>query len=205
MITLRQIERLWNAREYNRLTRELLAFRVEDSARLRASLDGATAAAALGLIRLEELNQAYATIALKFVRCIIASQDSQGGWDSPALTSLCIRALLTSSGHGLVIDRGIAHLAELQKSDGSWPREAIRRLAPDSFTTAFVLFSLGSSTLFRNAVRIEQAVTSFAGERGMEMDAITRRLWSHAVTRANVRVARVNAQPSAAMLDGIAA
>jgi hypothetical protein len=211
MMTLRQIERFWDGREFDRLVRELLTLRAEDSARLRAMLGGSLAAAALGLIRLDELNASHAPVTQKFVRRILASQTADGGWDNPLVTALCTRALLTSNGHGPAVDRAIAHLADLQKSDGSWPREPIRRLAADPFTTAFVLFTLGSSEAFRAAVRIEDAVTSLAGTRGAEMDVETKKLWNHAVMRANVKPRRIVASSSSAPMlplvarDGIAA
>src|SRR5438093_803532 len=115
MITLRHIERLWDGRSYDTLIGELLAARAEDSPRLRTLLSGSLPAAALGLIRLDELNQAHAPIAPKFIRRILASQNADGGWDDPLLTALCIRALQTARGQGAAIDRAIAYLADMQK------------------------------------------------------------------------------------------
>src|SRR3954451_11958945 len=113
MITLRQIQRLWDARNYRHVTQDLLAARLESSPRLASYLSvsaGRTAAAALALIRLDELDQADTPLAATLLRCIIASQGTDGGWDDPLLCSLCVRALLTARGQGLAIDRGLKSL-----------------------------------------------------------------------------------------------
>src|SRR5688572_3075249 len=165
MITVRFIQRLWDARSYDRLIRELLATRVEGSPRVAASLAGSTAAAALGLIRLDELNQSHTPIAQKMLRCIIASQGAtggnDGGWNDPALCALCLRALFTSRGQGLAIERGLISLANLQRDEGIWPAEPIRRMSGDPLVSAFILLQLGGNEQFRASVRFNEALAWF--------------------------------------------
>src|SRR4051812_12434925 len=149
MQTTRQIERHWNARQYDRLARELLAARPENSPRLVAELSRAVPAAALALIRLDELNQANHHLCGKLIRTIIAAQEGDGGWGDPIITALCLRALMCSRGLGISIERGIAYLASLQKNEGAWPAEPIRRMPEDAFVTAFILFHLADQDAFR--------------------------------------------------------
>jgi hypothetical protein len=176
---------LWDARKYDQLIAELLATRVESSPRVTAALSGSTAAAALGLIRLDELNQSHTPIAQNMLRCIIASQGSDGGWNDPLLCALCVRSLLTSRGHGLAIERGLASLANLQRDDGIWPAEPIRRMPGDALVTAFILLQLGSNEQFRSAVRFDAAITWF--DRHVDqIDGEIAKLWHHARLRAGV-------------------
>ena len=57
MITVRQMERLWGGKAYEKLFRELLAARPEASLRLEVELGRSIPAAALAIIRLDELSQ----------------------------------------------------------------------------------------------------------------------------------------------------
>src|SRR3954462_14352955 len=104
MITVRQIQRLWDEKRYDRLITELLVARVESAVPVKSRLTGSTAAAALGLIRMEELNQAHHLLSQTLLRCILASQGNDGGWNDPMLCALCLRALQTSRGQGLAIE-----------------------------------------------------------------------------------------------------
>src|SRR4051794_5966612 len=186
MITVRQIERLWENRQYDRLTTELLGNRAEDSARLRAYLSGSLPAAALALIRLDELNQAHAALAQKLIRRLLVSQSADGGWDDPLVTSLCARALMSAGGQGAAIDRALAHLADLQKTEGIWPKEPIRRLGADAYVSSFILFQLGGVAQFRQTVRLDDAVHWFESHSD-RLDADTRRLWELAALKCRVR------------------
>jgi len=186
MITVRQIERLWENRQYDRLTSELLGNRGEDSPHLRSSLSGSLPAAALALIRLDELNQLHAPLSQKLIRRLLVSQSADGGWDDPLTTALCARALISTGGQGIAIDRALAHLADLQKSDGIWPKEPIRRLSADAYVSAFILFQLGGNAQFRDAVRLLDAVSWFERHEA-ELDDDTRRLWELASLKCRVR------------------
>lgn len=196
MITVRQIEKHWQARTYNKLIQELLTARPEAAAYGAADLSGSVVAAAISLIRLDELSQASAPICPTLIRALIASQDRDGGWRDPATSALVLRALLTARGSGVVIERGLAYLAALQKEEGAWPKEPIRRLAADALTTAFVLFQLGAEPCFRDRVRCE-AAAHWLEEREQELDAITLRLWH----RARVRCRMMPAVPAASDLQ----
>src|SRR5687768_14334307 len=106
MITVRQIERTWNAKEYDRLVRELLGGRPEARYRFEMELTRAPLAAALAVIRLDELAQGYVPLYSRLVRALLSTQEADGGWGDPATTALCCRALACGNGNGLAIDRG---------------------------------------------------------------------------------------------------
>src|SRR3954471_11930536 len=185
MQTTRQIERLWGARQYDRLARELLAARPENSPRLLAEVSRAVPAAALALIRLDELNQGHHPLNEKLIRMVIAAQEGDGGWGDPLVSALCVRALSCGRGQGLAIDRGVAHLADLQKANGAWPAVAVRRTGEDAFVSAFILFQLADYAGFRAAVRMEDAAHWFA-EHEAGLDEATMRLWRRASLRCRV-------------------
>src|SRR4051794_40933993 len=103
MQTTRQIERLWSARQYDRLARELLAGRVENSPRLAAELSRAVPAAALAIVRLDELNQPLHPLNGVLIRTIIAAQEGDGGWGDVLVSVLCLRALMCNKGQGIAI------------------------------------------------------------------------------------------------------
>src|SRR5437870_2978557 len=118
MITVKHIERLWTGRMYDRLFRELLINRPEAGLRLELELTGAcraTPAAAMAMIRLDELNQSHHPLQAKLLRTLIATQEADGGWGDPIATALAVRALLNDNGDGAVIDRGLHYLAMMQK------------------------------------------------------------------------------------------
>jgi hypothetical protein len=177
MQTVKQIERLWNARRYEVLLRQLLACRVD--AEFMALLQTgpiAIPAAAMGIVRLDELGQSGAPIYHKLLICLLAAQESDGGWGDPILTALCLRALLGSRGAGEAIDRGLAYLATLQKDEGIWPRIPFRRMAGDALISAVVLFQLSHEPRFRDAVAFDDAVQWF-DLNASQLDPQTRKLW----------------------------
>jgi hypothetical protein len=191
VITIKQAQRFWDSRQYDRLFTTLLAHRVERSDTLAAALRGSLPAAAMMLIRLDELDQAHVPLAQTLIRCLLACQATDGGWDDPMTTALCVRALQTSRGQGQAIDRGISYLADLQKPDGSWPREPIRRLAADAYTTAFVLFQLGTSRQFQQSIRVDDALVWLGANVHRSGDADAQRLWQQIVIRQDARRAPV--------------
>ena len=131
MITVRQIERLWNANTYPKLLRELLSARPEASLRLEADLQRSTPIAALAMIRLDELSQSYVPLFDRLLRTLLNDQQSDGGWGDPLTTALCLRTLMCDNGQGVAIDRGLTYLANLQKTEGIWPATPIRRMPAD--------------------------------------------------------------------------
>ncbi len=188
MVTVRQIERLWTAKRYGQLVRELMGQRPEARFGLRFD-DGLTAAAAAFiLIRLDELNQPFVPLYSRLTRTLLAMQESDGGWGDAPLTALCLRALLCGRGHGVAVDRGIAYLANLQKDDGLWPRVPIRRMEADPDTTAFILYQLGDQPQFRSVIRLDQAIAWFHKHED-RLDTDTRHRWQHAGLRCRARSA----------------
>jgi hypothetical protein len=183
MLTTRRIEKLWEARDYQRIFNELISPRVEALAMAELGQGSlAAAAAALALIRLDELHQAHASICPKLIRALVAIQDADGGWGDVATTALCVRALSLQNGQGLSIDRGLAYLADLQQAEGTWPKIPIRRMPADAMVSAFVLLQLGDNLAFRNAVDFTAACRWFETNH-WQLDAGSQVLWDHARLR----------------------
>src|SRR5215216_947988 len=107
MQTVRQIERFFSAKQYTRLARDLLLARPESSARLLAELAQPAPAAALALIRLDELHQAHHPLSQRLLRTILSSQEADGGWGDPVSTAVCLRALLLNRGAGLSVQHAL--------------------------------------------------------------------------------------------------
>ena len=178
MVTVRQMEREWEGRKYEKLLACLTAARPEANFAFDPAAGRAIPAAAVALVRLDELNQSHVPLYGRLVRALLAAQGANdGGWGDPAVTALCLRALMGSRGNGLAIERGLDYLAALQKDDGLWPAGPIRRMAADTTTTAFVLYQLGDKAVFRDAVRFDNVVEWFEA-RGKKLDPDTREWWS---------------------------
>ena len=175
MITLRQLERLWQEKAYGRMSGLLLEMRPESSLRLAQECARPTCIAALAIIRLDELAQAHNPFCARMIRTILASQEADGGFGDALTTALCIRALSCSGGHGSAIDRALGYLGTIQKEDGSWPRIPLRRFPGDAFTTALILYHLGESESFMRATRGEAAFDWLSAHES-ELDAETTRL-----------------------------
>ena len=188
MITVRQLDRDWNARHYEKLFRELTAFRPEASFRFEFENNRSTPAAAMALIRLEELAQSHVPLYGRLVRAVLAAQDQRdGGWGDPMVTALCLRALMAGKGNGIAVERGLSFLANLQKEEGAWPCVPIRRMTADGYVSAFILYELGDSPEFREAVRFDDAVRWFE-RREHTLDERTRDLWQRARLRCRLRL-----------------
>ncbi len=186
MTTVRQIQRLWSAKAYDKLLQHLLLPRAEASDRLLAELTGPVAAAAVVVVRLDEMSQTFAPLYAEAIRVVLAAQSPAGGWGDPLLSAVCLRALMCGRGHGSAVDCGLADLAGLQKDEGLWPNPPVRRLPADPFASAFLLMQLGESEPFRAAVRFADAVEWFETNE-LALDGPTRRLWSHAARRCTAR------------------
>jgi hypothetical protein len=182
MITVRHIQKLWDSRQYVRLLDELIAPRVEAPASREFTEPLGAAAAAMALIRLDELNQSYTPICPKLIRAIIGQQERDGGWGNVAITALCLRALSLCNGQGTAIEAGMNYLAGLQQPVGLWPKIPIRRTAGDALVSAFVLLQLGENEIFRQTVDFDAAVNWFESHSCMA-DSAAKVLWSHARTR----------------------
>jgi hypothetical protein len=189
MITVRQIERLWSGKAYEKLFRELLAARPEASLRLEMELGRSTPAAALALIRLDELSQSFVPLYDRLLRTLLNDQQGDGGWGDPMTTALCLRALMCGQGNGLAVDRGLMYLAQMQKPEGIWPNVPIRRMPADPYVSAFILLQLGESLAFRQAVRFFEALNWFETNESA-LDPEARKLWDRASLRCGLKVSQ---------------
>lgn len=181
MQTVRYMQRLWDQRKYPRLLAELLDPRIERLAAAELSERPASAAAALALIRMDELNQSHAPLASMLIRALIASQDPDGGWGDVATTALCLRALSLTRGRGESIARGMQYLAALQQPGGLWPKIPIRRMPADALVSAFTLLQLADNELFRASINLDAATQWF--DATSSIDSAARTLWDHARLR----------------------
>lgn len=186
MTTIRQIERAWVAKDYDRLLHELLMARPEASLRLGFSTGLALPTAAMAVVRLDELSQTHVPLYGRLIRTIVAAQEADGGWGDPVVTALCLRALLCGGGDGVCIDRGMGYLANLQKAEGLWPAVPLRRMPADPFVSAVILQQLGDAPAFRSVVRFADAVLWFEMHEG-GLDDETRRVWELARVRCRLR------------------
>jgi hypothetical protein len=182
MMTVRQIERQWSARAYGPLFAALNIARPESDFGLATKVTQPAPAAALAIIRLDELTMSRAPIYSNLVRALLHSQDPAGGWGDPAITALCLRALSCGNGQGESIARGLHYLAELQKPEGIWPGLPVRRMPPDPLVSAYVLYELGDRPEFRHSVRFADAVGWFTGKFAT-LDPKTYRIWQFAQRR----------------------
>jgi hypothetical protein len=187
MITVRQIERAWIAQTYEKLFRELVAARPEASFRFEHEQGRAIPAAAMAVIRLDELSQSHVPLCGKLLRALLAAQEADGGWGDVMTTALCLRALLCSNGDGVAIERGLGYLVNLQKSEGVWPAVPLRRMPADGYVSAFVLYELADHARFRDSVRFGDAVRWFE-ENEPTLDPEARRLWDRARHRCRVHL-----------------
>jgi hypothetical protein len=197
MMTNHQIERLWKKGAYGRLVCDLLATRPEASLRLETDLANPAAAAALAVIRLDELNQSASPLSQAMLRQVLATQEPDGGWGPVLTTTLCLRALLGCNGSGLAVRKAMIHLAGLQLPDGLWPKLPFRAAPSDPFVSAFVIHQLGADPVFAAMARIPDALAWFAAHIHT-LDAESARLW-HAIARHSRRPA-----PSVSLAAAIA-
>jgi len=157
-------ERLWNARQYVKLFGSLIANRPESTFRLEIDTPTSTLAAAMGIIRLDELNQPM---------CRFTAPSSEH-W-SPPRNGTAAGATRPSQpvsarpdareGASESIQRGLRYLADLQKSDGLWPKIPFRRMPGDACVSAFVLHQLSGDERFRAVVRFNDAVSWLRNNR----------------------------------------
>lgn len=182
MITVRRIERHWEARTFDKLFLETTTARPEAVLRLGIDTSRPLPAAAMAIMRLDELGQSHAKLYPTLVKTIIGAQEADGGWGDLITTALCLRALFCGAGNGLAIQRGLAYLAALQKSEGIWPNVPIRRMPADPYLSALILYLLGDRPMFHQTVRVADAARWFTRNEQW-VDAETRELWRRSVTR----------------------
>ena len=181
MMTVKHLERTWSTRQYERLFRELVACRPEADLPLEFDAGWAAPAAAMALIRMDELTQSHVPFYRQLLKMLLAAQQADGGWGDPATTALCLRALLCGEGHGVAIERGMAFLAKLQKPEGLWPKYPLRRMPEDACVSAFIVHQLGDQAVFQAAVRMDDLTAWFESNEPF-LDQPVRELW-HRTTR----------------------
>lgn len=168
MITVRQMERWWDANDYGRMARELLASRVENSPQMRQACGGASGAAALAMIRLDELDQSHVALRERLLQRVLRTQEADGGWGDPLVTAVVLQALLSGHGAGAAVDGAIGYLVRLQQEQGSWPAEPLRRMPADVFVTAFIVHALADCLAFEQAARMNAAMEYLEEHAGAE-------------------------------------
>jgi len=179
MTTVRQIERLWEARKYQQIYKELTVARPEGMLHTSWDCPQSIPAAAMVIIRLDELDQSHVPLAGNLIRSLLVTQQLDGGWGDLIATALALRALTRCRGQGLAIERGMAYLANLQQTVGTWPKVPIRRMPADACVSAFILQQLGESAIFRASVRFDDAIAWFARNES-SLDDESRRIWASA-------------------------
>lgn len=181
MTTIRQIDRLWAGNDHRRMVSELTGGRPELTA-VAQRLLGPAAAAAVAVIRLDELGQSHQPIVAKLLRSLIGAQQPDGGWGDLAVTILALRALRCCDGNGHAVERAITHLSLCQREDGAWPDEPIRRLPADGLTTAFLLLNLAGDEAMMGKLNLQSAADWLTAHRD-ELEPVTRRLADRAAAK----------------------
>ncbi len=164
MLTVRQIERLWESRNYNRLIDELVEGRAEGTEGIRPLLHGPETAAALAIVRMGELLQGHQVLVGRLVRYLISIQSPEGGFGDTTTTAICIRALAANQGSGPVITKALKHLETLQRDDGEWPIEPLRRMPGDLAATAFIIRQLIDSRVPAAIALVDQTLARLIDE-----------------------------------------
>lgn len=162
MLTIRQIDKLFNASDFGRLARELLAGRAELSARTLLDCAKKIPCAALALIRLDEFAQTQHPLARQLLNTLLAAQEADGGWTDAPTTALVLRALSVSRGQGPAITRGLTYLQALQKDSGLWPLIPIRRADADHLASALTLHHLSHVPAAAQLLDLHRATTALS-------------------------------------------
>lgn len=165
MLTIKQAERFWGLKAYERLIDELCVGRAEAVGGIRQLIHGPQAAAALTVIRMHELLQSYQPFVTRMVRYLIENQQSDGGLTDPVTTALAMRALATDRGAGKALEAAIGFLGHIQRDDGEWPREPLKRMPGDPAVTAFVLLQLVEARLPQSDDLVNRTVDLITGDR----------------------------------------
>ena len=189
MITIRQIERLWKDKKFKRLMRDCTVARPEASLRLETDLANRLAAAAMAVVRLDELNRQTAPVFDLLLAAVLSGQEADGGWGNAPTSALCLRALATAGGPVEAIARGIDFLSNLQREEGLWPAGPLKRMPGDPYLTAFTLLHLTAEARLRgiaDCLDLDAAADWLDFNPG-RLDTETRRLWGRVGSRCRVR------------------
>jgi hypothetical protein len=176
MLTIKQTERHWQLKAYERMIDELCLGRAEAVGGIRQLLRGPVVAAALTVIRMGELLQAHQPFVIRMLKFLIASQQADGGFGDAPTTALALRALASNKGAGESVDRALVYLDHLQRDDGEWPREPLRRMPGDQAVTAFVLLQLVESRLDRAEILVHRTLDRLVGDDAQPASQADRQL-----------------------------
>jgi hypothetical protein len=188
MMTVKRIERAWNAKTYHRLFEDLTACRPEVVLESQSEQGWAIPAAAMAIIWLDEQSQAYAPVASMLIRHLISTQQPDGSWGDIPTTAVVLRALLCNHGDGIAIQRALGFLAATQRASGIWPAIPHYRLPDDPQASAMLLSQLGEHASFQAAVRIGDALGWFE-QNAPALDRPTAEVWRRATRRCRVALA----------------
>jgi hypothetical protein len=166
MTTVRQIDGMWTDGQGRKLFSELSKFRPDVPEFLAGDLGILPiAAAALSMIRLQELNQTRTQLYRALLARVLVTQDADGGWGDTLATVLAARALLNDPEGRSAGLKAVILLSNFQLDDGTFPRTLARRLAGDTLATAFVLAHLARMSEVANRVRVEAAIGALVEAR----------------------------------------
>ncbi len=187
MLSLNLIERLFDAREFDRLLDSVAGNGLELPLPLRIGLSQAAAGVvAVALRRTVDLSYTHTLLAERMATFLLAAQSDDGSFDAdPLITAAAAAAwgrMLTErhAGPGSPIAAGrtmaMAALAQMQTDDGLFRSTNDRSLEDMEMTAAFVLFLLGNDDAFCSAIRIADLCRWFE-QRHARLDRMTQRLW----------------------------
>ena len=187
MLNLDLMERLYNAKAFDRLLHAVVNNGLETPLPLRVRLSNAPAGAvAIALRRAVQLDYGRSDLTDRMARFLLAAQADDGSFDSDPL----ITAAAAAAWGRLLADRHadpdphVAHareaalvaLAAMQDDDGLFQAAADRTEQDRALTAAFVLFLLAGDDTFRQTVRIADLCRWFE-QRHDRLDRDTERLW----------------------------
>ena len=187
MLNLQLIERLFDAKAFDRLLSGVVANGLELPLPLQVRLSQAPAGAvAMALRRATELAYGGTDLARRLAGFLLMDQAEDGSFDADPLITAAAAAALgrlpaqRDAGIGPTIvhakEAAIVALAGMQAEDGLFFSSMDRSSEDRALTAAFVLFLLGGDDLFRRAIRIADLCRWFE-QRHDQLDRSTRRLW----------------------------
>lgn len=206
MLTTAKLSRLWKQAKYRALVREVCEGRPEARLELDTRCGGPTAAAALGLLRLVELNQSHLPLAAELASRLLWTQNRNGSWGGeanepiPLVTVLAVRALASKPGEsritvgripGIGLDRPAGGASgRLSDSVAAWSTAVARGVdwlvasqptwRDDPFTVGFVLLQVGRIAPFLDRADVGALLAAEPrASRRSEPDASTRFVWRH--------------------------
>ena len=187
MLNLDLIERLYDAKAFDRLLDAVVANGLELPLPLRVRLSQAPAGAvAVALRRAVQLAYGQSDLTDRMAKSLLAAQEDDGSFDSDPL----ITAAAVAAWGRLLADRraepdspvahareaAMAALAGMQDDDGLFHAASDRTEEDRALTASFVLFLLAGDDTFRRTLRIADLCSWFE-QRHDQLDSAAERLW----------------------------